>query len=140
MPTNETNQLIDIILNDGFKKFKDYWEINKKLLDNNIDKLKKLPIKIVYNSTDIALNKPYNLMKTDSLDNNNDDYKEDLDKVTLQDYLIEAFSVEIVEVIVEKMDIFIHGLRLDLQTPLLFIFFNFCYLDNFLYISLSNKF
>jgi len=74
MPTNETNQLIDIILNDGFKKFKDYWEINKKLLDNNIDKLKKLPIKIVYNSTDIALNKPYNLMKTDSLDNNNDDY------------------------------------------------------------------
>lgn len=38
--TNETLKLFDIILNDGYKSFREYWDINKIFLDNALTSLK----------------------------------------------------------------------------------------------------
>ena len=38
--TNETLKLVDIVLNDGFKLYREYWEINKIFLDNSLNSIK----------------------------------------------------------------------------------------------------
>lgn len=58
LPTNDTMRLLDIVFVDGHKMFREFWNINQNFLDNNIENIKKHPIKIVFNKTDIILNKP----------------------------------------------------------------------------------
>lgn len=57
LPTNETMKLLDLVMNDGNKMFKEYLEITSKFNDN-LDEIKKFPIKVIFNKTDVILNKP----------------------------------------------------------------------------------
>ena len=48
-------------------------------------------------------------------------------------------TLETYELIKEKMKIIIHGVEIDVSLPILFVYLNFAYMDNFLYITLITK-
>lgn len=90
--------------------------------------IRKLPIKIVFNKTDIILNKPFIL---------NDSHLSDYENYSLANYLNDYFSPEAYDAIKEKMKILIHGVEMDMNLPLLFVYYNFTHLDQFLYLTLA---
>jgi len=63
----------------------------------------------------------------------------DLENYSLQDYLKDYFNPEVLEGIKQRMKILIHGIEIDLNLPLLFLYYNFSYMDQFLYITLAFK-
>ncbi len=58
---------------------------------------------------------------------------------SLENYLIDVLSPETFGVVREKMKVIIQGLELDTSMPIFFIYLNFAYMDNYLYITLFDK-
>jgi hypothetical protein len=63
----------------------------------------------------------------------------DLENYSLKDYFYDYFNPEVLEGIKQRMKILIHGIEIDLNLPLLFVYYNFSNLDQFLYITLAFK-
>ncbi len=82
----------------------------------------------MFNKTDIVLNKPFVL--NDGID---------FENYSLQNYFNDYFNPEVFDGIKQRMKILIHGIEIDLNLPLLFIYYNFAYMDQFLYITLAFK-
>lgn len=123
LSTKETNQLLDIVFNP-FRRFKDYWEINRRWLDQQLelDSKIKFPVKFVFNSTDTVLCKTY------SPDEKGTD-------LSLGDFIRNSFSEETNQHILTKSRILCLGIEFDLNTPIAYIYLNFSCLDNILYIA-----
>jgi hypothetical protein len=40
LPTEKTNKIFDIVCNNGIGLYKEFWELNKKFIDESLDKIK----------------------------------------------------------------------------------------------------
>jgi hypothetical protein len=40
LPTEKTNTFFDIVCNNGVGQYKEFWKLNKKLIDESLDKIK----------------------------------------------------------------------------------------------------
>lgn len=80
------------------------------------------------NKTDVIINKPF-LIK-ENIENSSE--------VNLENYLEQSLGdKEIFEKVKSESSILINGIEFDLRTPLIFLYFNFSYLDGFLYITIN---
>ena len=129
LPTSETMKLLDIVFNNGKKSCREYKEIIKKIEAESI--YKKLPVKIVLNRTEIVLNKPLVI--------NSENSREFYDAYSVESFLIDNLSEEAVRKVKQHGRVVVHGLEVDLDFPILFLYLNMCYMDTFLYITIGNK-
>jgi hypothetical protein len=58
---------------------------------------------------------------------------------SIENFLNDVLGNETYSIIKEKMRIIIQGFELDLDLPILFVYSNFTYMDNYLYITLYDK-
>jgi hypothetical protein len=77
--------------------------------------------------------------KTDVIINKPICCEEDINYMTLEQYLFKSFGGCVCERIISQKRVIVHGMEMDLSTPISFLYSNFSYMDNFLYISLINK-
>ena len=122
LKTNDTDRLKKIIYENSPKNITDY----RKIM--NFDKkLNKYPVKLVFCRTDIVLVKPA-------------DVKEGEEKnYTIGNYLCDALTQNIYDKLKQKCKVIIHGIEIEENMSFLFYYFNFSYMDTFLYISFVDK-
>ena len=122
LKTNDTDRLKKIIYENSPKNITDY----RKIM--NFDKkLNKYPVKLVFCRTDIVLVKPA-------------DIKEGEEKnYTIGNYLCDALTQNIYDKLKQKCKVIIHGIEIEENMSFLFYYFNFSYMDTFLYISFVDK-
>ena len=122
LKTNDTDRLKKIIYENSPKNITDY----RKIM--NFDKkLNKYPVKLVFCRTDIVLVKPA-------------DVKEGEEKnYTIGNYLCDALTKNIYDKLKQKCKVIIHGIEIEENMSFLFYYFNFSYMDTFLYISFVDK-
>ena len=122
LKTNDTDRLKKIIYENSPKNITDY----RKIM--NFDKkLNKYPVKLVFCRTDIVLVKPA-------------DIKEGEEKnYTIGNYLCDALTQKIYDKLKQKCKVIIHGIEIEENMSFLFYYFNFSYMDTFLYISFVDK-
>ena len=122
LKTNDTDRLKKIIYENSPKNITDY----RKIM--NFDKkLNKYPVKLVFCRTDIVLVKPA-------------DVKEGEEKnYTIGNYLCDALTKNIYDKLKHKCKVIIHGIEIEENMSFLFYYFNFSYMDTFLYISFVDK-
>ena len=122
LKTNDTDRLKKIIYENSPKNITDY----RKIM--NFDKkLSKYPVKLVFCRTDIVLVKPA-------------DVKEGEEKnYTIGNYLCDALTKNIYDKLKQKCKVIIHGIEIEENMSFLFYYFNFSYMDTFLYISFVDK-
>jgi hypothetical protein len=133
LPTQETMKLFEIVFNDGIKMLREYNQINHRFLGDNIDNLKKLPIKLIFGQTEVILNKPL------AIYTEKENYLSYYAEYSLGSFLRDNLASGIYEMLVENTRIIIHGVEIDLRLPVLFLYMNFAYMDNYLYITFANK-
>ena len=122
LKTNDTDRLKKIIYENSPKNITDY----RKIM--NFDKkLNKYPVKLVFCRTDIVLVKPA-------------DVKEGEEKnYTIGNYLCDVLTQNVYDKLKQKCKVIIHGIEIEENMSFLFYYFNFCYMDTFLYISFVDK-
>ena len=122
LKTNDTDRLKKIIYENSPKNITDY----RKIM--NFDKkLNKYPVKLVFCRTDIVLVKPA-------------DVKEGEEKnYTIGNYLCDVLTQNVYDKLKQKCKVIIHGIEIEENMSFLFYYFNFCYMDAFLYISFVDK-
>ena len=122
LKTNDTDRLKKIIYENSPKNITDYIKIM------NFDKkLNKYPVKLVFCRTDIVLVKPA-------------DVKEGEEKnYTIGNYLCDALTQNVYDKLKQKCKVIIHGIEIEENMSFLFYYFNFSYMDTFLYISFVDK-
>ena len=122
LKTNDTDRLKKIIYENSPKNITDY----RKIM--NFDKkLNKYPVKLVFCRTDIVLVKPA-------------DVKEGEEKnYTIGNYLCDALTQNVYDKLKQKCKVIIHGIEMEENMSFLFYYFNFSYMDTFLYISFVDK-
>ena len=122
LKTNDTDRLKKIIYENSPKNITDY----RKIM--NFDKkLNKYPVKLVFCRTDIVLVKPA-------------DIKEGEEKnYTIGNYLCDALTQNVYDKLKQKCKVIIHGIEIEENMSFLFYYFNFSYMDTFLYISFVDK-
>ena len=122
LKTNDTDRLKKIIYENSPKNITDY----RKIM--NFDKkLNKYPVKLVFCRTDIVLVKPA-------------DVKEGEEKnYTIGNYLCDALTQNVYDKLKQKCKVIIHGIEIEENMSFLFYYFNFSYMDTFLYISFVDK-
>ena len=149
LSTKETKQLLEIISNPN-KMYKDFWTIQEKIFGfssmnlspSTSNFLIKLPIKIVFNQTNIILTKPLIL---DTKESFNYDLKQFIltcfDIETSEKILTNCANKENGNIVSENAmyEIIIYSELFDLNTPMVFLCMNFMYLDMFLYINIVEK-
>ena len=123
LKTNDTDRLKKIIYENSPKNITDY----RKIM--NFDKkLNKYPVKLVFCRTDIVLVKPA-------------DVKEGEEKnYTIGNYLCDALTQNVYDKLKQKCKVIIHGIEIEENMSFLFYYFNFSYMDTFLYISFVDIF
>ena len=122
LKTNDTDRLKKIIYENSPKNITDY----RKIM--NFDKkLNKYPVKLIFCRTDIVLVKPA-------------DVKEGEEKnYTIGNYLCDALTQNVYDKLKQKCKVIIHGIEIEENMSFLFYYFNFSYMDTFLYISFVDK-
>ena len=122
LKTNDTDRLKKIIYENSPKNITDY----RKIM--NFDKkLNKYPVKLVFCRTDIVLVKPA-------------DVKEGEEKnYTIGNYLCDVLTQNVYDKLKQNCKVIIHGIEIEENMSFLFYYFNFCYMDTFLYISFVDK-
>ena len=122
LKNNDTDRLRNIIYENNPKNITDY----RKIM--NFDKkISKYPVKLFFCRTDIVIIKSA-------------DVKEGAEvKYTIGDFLKEALTKDVYEKLKKKCRVIIHGLDIEEDMSFLFYYFNFSYLDTFLYITFVDK-
>ena len=117
-----TERLKNLVYENNPKNITDY----RKIM--NFDKkISKYPVKLFFCRTDIVIIKSA-------------DVKEGAEvKYTIGDFLKEALTKDVYEKLKKKCRVIIHGLDIEEDMSFLFYYFNFSYLDTFLYITFVDK-
>ena len=89
--------------------------------------MSKYPVKLVFNKTDIVFVKSANITPGNEVN------------YTLGNFLNDALKKETYEKIKERCKFLIHGIEIEENMSFLFYYFNFSYLDTFLYIVFVDK-
>ena len=117
-----TERLKNIVYENNPKNITDY----RKIM--NFDKkISKYPVKIIFCRTDIVV-----IKSADVKEGNEVNY-------TIGDFLKEALTENVYEKLKDKCRVVIHGLDIEENMSFLFYYFNFSYLDTFLYITFVDK-
>jgi autophagy-related protein 5 len=117
-----TERLKNIVYENNPKNITDY----RKIM--NFDKkISKYPVKIFFCRTDIVV-----IKSADVKEGNEVNY-------TIGDFLKEALTENVYEKLKDKCRVVIHGLDIEENMSFLFYYFNFSYLDTFLYITFVDK-
>ena len=119
---NETDRLTNIIYENNPKNITDY----RKIM--NFDKkISKYPAKLVFCKTNYVIVKAAEIEDGKEL------------TYTMGDFFINSLSKEVYEKLKEKCKIIIHGIEIEENMSYLFYYFNFSYMDTFLYICFVEK-
>ena len=117
-----TERLKNLVYENNPKNITDY----RKIM--NFDKkISKYPVKLFFCRTDIVI-----IKSADVKDGNEVNY-------TIGDFLNEALTKNVYDKLKEKCRVVIHGLDVEENMSFLFYYFNFAYLDTFLYITFVDK-
>ena len=113
-----TERLKNLVYENNPKNITDY----RKIM--NFDKkISKYPVKLFFCRTDIVIIKSA-------------DVKEGAEvKYTIGDFLKEALTKDVYEKLKKKCRVIIHGLDIEEDMSFLFYYFNFSYLDTFIFIT-----
>lgn len=97
--------------------------------------IRKIPIKIILNKTDVVLTKPLFMTEEQKVNTS------DLLNLTLEKYLeISINNIQQLYKVKNESSILINGIEMNLKTPILFLYLNFSYMDSFLYITINQNF
>ena len=122
LKTNETNRLRDIVYENNPKNITDY----RKIM--NFDKIiSKYPVKLIFCQTD------YIIAKSAEVKNGEEE------SYTIGNFLKDSLSQSVYDKLKEKCKIIIHGIEIEENMSFLFYYFNFSYMDTFLYITFVEK-
>ena len=122
MGLEKTERLKKVVYENNPKNIIDY----RKIM--TFDKqMSKYPVKLVFNKTDIVFVKSANITPGNEVN------------YTLGNFLNDALKKETYEKIKERCKILIHGIEIEENMSFLFYYFNFSYLDTFLYIIFLDK-
>ena len=122
MGLEKTERLKKVVYENNPKNIIDY----RKIM--TFDKqMSKYPTKLVFNKTDIVFVKSANITPGNEVN------------YTLGNFLNDALKKETYEKIKERCKILIHGIEIEENMSFLFYYFNFSYLDTFLYIIFVDK-
>ena len=122
MGLEKTERLKKVVYENNPKNIIDY----RKIM--TFDKqMSKYPVKLVFNKTDIVFVKSANITPGNEVN------------YTLGNFLNDALKKETYEKIKERCKILIHGIEIEENMSFLFYYFNFSYLDTFLYITFVDK-
>ena len=122
MGLEKTERLKKVVYENNPKNIIDY----RKIM--TFDKqMSKYPVKLVFNKTDIVFVKSANITPGNEVN------------YTLGNFLNDALKKETYEKIKERCKILIHGIEIEENMSFLFYYFNFSYLDTFLYIIFVDK-
>ena len=122
MGLEKTAQLKKVVYDNNPKNIIDY----RKIM--TFDKqMAKYPAKLVFNRTDIVFVKSAEIKEGNEIN------------YTLGDFLNDDLKKETYEKIKERCKILIHGIEIEENMSFLFYYFNFSYLDTFLYIVFVDK-
>ena len=117
-----TERLKNIVYDNNPKNITDY----RKIM--NFDKkISKYPVKLFFCRTDIVIIKSADVKDGEE------------NKYTIGDFLKDALTKDIYEKLKQKCRVVIHGLDIEEDMSFLFYYFNFSYLDTFLYITFVDK-
>ena len=122
MGLEKTERLKKVVYENNPKNIIDY----RKIM--TFDKqMSKYPVKLVFNKTDIVFVKSANITPGNEVN------------YTLGNFLNDALKKETYDKIKERCKILIHGIEIEENMSFLFYYFNFSYLDTFLYIVFVDK-
>ena len=122
MGLEKTERLKKVVYENNPKNIIDY----RKIM--TFDKqMSKYPVKLVFNKTDIVFVKSANITPGNEVN------------YTLGNFLNDALKKETYEKIKERCKFLIHGIEIEENMSFLFYYFNFSYLDTFLYIIFVDK-
>ena len=122
LKTNETNRLRDIVYENNPKNVTDY----RKIM--NFDKkISKYPVKLIFCQTDYIIDKSAEIK-----DGEEESY-------SIGNFLKNSLSQSVYDKLKEKCKFIIHGIEVEENMSFLFYYFNFSYMDTFLYITFVEK-
>ena len=117
-----TERLKNLVYENNPKNITDY----RKIM--NFDKkISKYPVKLFFCRTDIVIIKSADIKDGEEV------------KYTIGNFLKEALNKDVYEKLKQKCRVIIHGLDIEEDMSFLFYYFNFSYLDTFLYITFVDK-
>ena len=117
-----TERLKNLVYENNPKNITDY----RKIM--NFDKkISKYPVKLFFCRTDIVIIKSADVKEGKEVN------------YTIGDFLNEALTKNVYDKLKEKCRVVIHGLDVEENMSFLFYYFNFAYLDTFLYITFVDK-
>ena len=117
-----TERLKNLVYENNPKNITDY----RKIM--NFDKkISKYPVKLFFCRTDIVIIKSADIKDGEEV------------KYTIGNFLKEALNKDVYEKLKQKCRFIIHGLDIEEDMSFLFYYFNFSYLDTFLYITFVDK-
>ena len=117
-----TERLKNLVYENNPKNITDY----RKIM--NFDKkISKYPVKIFFCRTDIVIIKSADVKEGEEV------------KYTIGDFLGDALTKDVYEKLKQKCRVLVHGLDVEEDMSFLFYYFNFSYLDTFLYITFVDK-
>ena len=122
MAKDKTDKLEKIIYENNPKNIIDY----RKIMDFE-KQMSKYPTKLVFCRTDIVF-----IKAAEIIEGNEENY-------TIGQFLSDVLKKETYEKIKEKCKILIHGVEIEENMSFLFYYFNFSYMDTFLYIVFLDK-
>jgi len=117
---DETERLVQII-----SKERNITEYRK--LINFEEKIVKYPDKLVFCRTDLVITKSVEAKKAD-----NENYK-------MEQFLKDSLGDLIYNKLKDICKIIIHGMEVEENVSFIYYYYNFCYMDTFLYISFVDK-
>ena len=117
-----TERLKNLVYENNPKNITDY----RKIM--NFDKkISKYPVKLFFCRTDIVIIKSADVKEGEEV------------KYTIGDFLGDALTKDVYEKLKQKCRVLVHGLDVEEDMSFLFYYFNFSYLDTFLYITFVDK-
>ena len=117
-----TERLKNLVYENNPKNITDY----RKIM--NFDKkISKYPVKLFFCRTDIVIIKSADVKEGEEV------------KYTIGDFLSDALTKDVYEKLKQKCRVLVHGLDVEEDMSFLFYYFNFSYLDTFLYITFEDK-
>ena len=122
LKTNDTDRLTKIIYENNPKNITDY----RKIMDFD-KKISKYPAKFIFCRTD------YILVKSAEIKEGNES------SYTIGQFIKDSLSEGVYNKLKEKCKIVIHGIEIEEEMSFLFYYFNFAYMDTFLYICFVDK-
>lgn len=127
LSVNDTQALRKIAYSNDVNLIREYRNIMNTLSGNGFNPVEKYPVKLIFDSMEFILTKPFCLDNSNSME------------ATMKDYFNAVLTKDVYEKIKEKYEIIIHGIEVEESMTFLYYYNHFSAMDNFLYIIFVEK-